>query len=187
MSVATATAAIWIAVGLVWGVEGLRARQAGPPVAVRPAVGHYVLLAGTWILFTRNLGYRPLTWRVLPDVPVWAWTGLVLTFVGAAFAIWARLGLGQQWSSRVRIADDHQLIRGGPYAYVRHPIYSGLLLALVGTALGIGETRAVIGLALAFIGWLWKSRAEEQLLLARFGDDYVRYRHEVKAMIPYVL
>ncbi len=70
--------------------------------------------------------------------------GLILTALGIAFAFWARYSLGQNWSSKVTIKVEHELIRNGPYAYVRHPIYTGILLALVGTALAIAEWRAVI-------------------------------------------
>jgi protein-S-isoprenylcysteine O-methyltransferase len=114
-----------------------------------------------------------------------AWTGLALTAAGCAFAIWARLLLGGNWSSSVTVKQDH--IRRGPYAIVRHPIYSGFLLGLLGTALALGELRGIAGLALASIGWHMKSRREEAFMTAEFGAEYTRYQCEVKALIPFVL
>jgi protein-S-isoprenylcysteine O-methyltransferase Ste14 len=70
---------------------------------------------------------------------------------------------------------------------VRHPIYSGLLLALLGTAIAAGEIRAFAGLGLAFIGFLLKSAAEEQLMREQFSDEYARYSQRVRRLIPFIL
>jgi len=82
---------------------------------------------------------------------------------------------------------DHRLIREGPYTFVRHPIYSGFLLGLAGTALALGEWRGIAGVALAFIGWRMKSRVEEAFMAAQFGAEYTAYERQVKALIPFVL
>jgi protein-S-isoprenylcysteine O-methyltransferase Ste14 len=87
----------------------------------------------------------------------------------------------------VTIKQNHQLIRQGPYAIVRHPIYSGFLLGMLGTALALGEWRGLAGLALAFIGWGTKSRMEENFMAGQFGSAYIEYQREVKALIPFVL
>jgi protein-S-isoprenylcysteine O-methyltransferase Ste14 len=129
----------------------------------------------------------PLAWRLLPAWPAIAWTGLALTVIGCAFAIWARLSLGRNWSGTVTVKEGHQLMRRGPYAVVRHPIYSGGLLALLGTALVVGELRGLLGVALAFLGWGTKLRLEEAFMSEQFGAEYTRYRREVKALIPFVL
>ncbi len=119
---------------------------------------------------------------------VWAaLAGLVLTVIGVAVAIWARVILGTNWSAVVTIKQDHQIIRRGPYAVVRHPIYSGGLLALAGTAIAFGEIRGLIGFTLIFIAWWMKSRLEESFLEGQFGADYARYKREVKGLIPFVL
>jgi protein-S-isoprenylcysteine O-methyltransferase Ste14 len=81
----------------------------------------------------------------------------------------------------------HELIRNGPYRYVRHPIYTGILLGLAGTVILIGEPIAVIGLLLILLAFLWKIRMEEQYLLEEFGDAYARYKSEVPALIPFLL
>ena len=84
------------------------------------------------------------------------------------------------------IKRDHQLIRSGPYSFVRHPIYSGLLLAILGTATYIGEIRGLFALALAIIGLKWKSLTEESFMQEQFGSSYIEYKRHVKALIPFV-
>jgi protein-S-isoprenylcysteine O-methyltransferase Ste14 len=91
------------------------------------------------------------------------------------------------WSAVVTIKRDHRIIRRGPYAVVRHPIYSAGLLALLGTAIAFGAVRGLIGFALVFIGWWLKSRLEETFLERQFGADYAQYKREVKGLIPFVL
>ena len=113
------------------------------------------------------------------------WIGLALTAIGLGFAIAARWWLGRNWSGRVTIKQQHQLIQNGPYALVRHPIYAGFLLALLGTALVHSELRGLIGLALAALGWIFKLRIEEALLSQQFGDAYLQYQRHVKALIPF--
>jgi protein-S-isoprenylcysteine O-methyltransferase Ste14 len=104
--------------------------------------------------------------------------------VGLGFAAWARVLIGRFWSGAVTLKADHALIRGGPYAWTRHPIYSGLLLALTGTALARDSLGGFLGLALLFAGLVVKLRQEERLLLEHFGPAYETYRAEVPALIP---
>jgi len=125
--------------------------------------------------------------RVLPDDPVFFVIGLVITLTGLAFAIWARVHLGKNWSGLPTIRQDHTLVRTGPYRYVRHPIYSGLTLALVGTAIGIGYLAIFFGVILVFVLFLIKSHLEEQFLLEEFGEQYEQYKREVKSIIPFVI
>jgi protein-S-isoprenylcysteine O-methyltransferase Ste14 len=128
-----------------------------------------------------------LGWRFMPESVSFGVVGLVSTVIGIALAIWARIILGTNWSAVVTIKQGHQIIRRGPYAVIRHPIYSGGLLALLGTAIAFGEIRGLIGFTLIFIAWWMKSRLEEAFLEEQFGADYTRYKREVKGLIPFVL
>lgn len=85
------------------------------------------------------------------------------------------------------IKEDHQLITSGPYALVRHPIYTGLLLALVGSAMAMGEWRAVLAFSLAWLALWRKLRLEEHLMHRQFGETYQAYCQRVPALIPFVL
>jgi hypothetical protein len=92
--------------------------------------------------------------------------------------------LGQNWSGAVTIKVDHQLIRTGPYAWVRHPIYSGFLLAMLGTALTRGELRGLIGIALLWPAFSVKRRMEESFMRKTFGQEYDSYTQSTGALIP---
>jgi protein-S-isoprenylcysteine O-methyltransferase Ste14 len=109
-----------------------------------------------------------------------------LTGAGLLFAIWARRYLGPNWSGTVTIKEDHQLITSGPYAIVRHPIYAGLLIALVGSALAIGEWRAVVAVVLASLSFIRKLRLEERWMHQQFGDAYGAYCQRVPALFPFI-
>jgi protein-S-isoprenylcysteine O-methyltransferase Ste14 len=113
--------------------------------------------------------------------------GAVLVALGLGFAVWARVHLGQHWSGHVTLKAGHRLIRTGPYALVRHPIYTGLLLALIGSALALDEARGVIAVVIALEAHVRKLRLEERWLCEEFGDEYVKYRREVKALVPGVV
>jgi protein-S-isoprenylcysteine O-methyltransferase Ste14 len=113
--------------------------------------------------------------------------GLGLTLTGIAFTIWARVTLGRNWSGIVEVKQNHELVRRGPYIIVRHPIYSGALLAMLGTAIAFGEWRGYLGFAIALFTWKAKSLTEERFMGQQFGEAYARYKAEVKALIPGVL
>ena len=112
--------------------------------------------------------------------------GLAITILGLAFTVWARVHLGRLWSGAVTLKEGHQLIRSGPYGIVRHPIYTGLLTASVGTAMARGTIAALFGLLLIFGVCLIKIRAEERLMTEQFPDAYRDYRREVRTLIPFV-
>ena len=178
----------WTAVGVVWLIGALASRQAVRREGLRSRILHMAIMAAAFFSFySVRLRVGPLTWRFLPPSPLVEWAGFALTVAGCAVAVWARLLLGGNWSASVTVKRDHRLIREGPYTIVRHPIYSGFLLALLGTALALDELCGLIGLALAFTGWRMKSRLEENFMVAQFGADYVAYEREVKALIPFVL
>jgi protein-S-isoprenylcysteine O-methyltransferase Ste14 len=139
------------------------------------------------LMFTDHLNYGPLAHRLIPHEPLVAVAGVALTYAGIALAIWARVIMGRNWSAAVTIKQDHRLIRTGPYSAVRHPIYSGLLLALLGTALDVGEVRGLAAFVIALLIWLFKSRTEERFMVEQFGQDYEEYRRRTRALVPFIL
>jgi protein-S-isoprenylcysteine O-methyltransferase Ste14 len=175
----------WYALGVCWAVCALRVKQ----TKVREGAAGRLLHAGVMalvflLLASDRLDVGFLGRRFVPESSSLRDFGIFITFVGAAIAIWARYCLGQYWSARVTLKVDHRLIRSGPYTYVRHPIYSGLLLAMVGTALVIGEWRAVIAVLIAILEFSRKALKEEALLSTEFNDDYQEYRKHAGFLTP---
>jgi protein-S-isoprenylcysteine O-methyltransferase Ste14 len=144
------------------------------------AIAIYLLAAPHVPLALLNDRFAPLSlWLVR--------LGASLTFAGIAFAIWARVWIAGNWSSDVTLKRDHELVVSGPYAFVRHPIYTGILLGLIGTALAIGEWRAPLAIVLAAAAFWRKLGIEEAVMRRRFGEAYVRYAKRVPALVPFVL
>ena len=99
-------------------------------------------------------------------------------------AVWARRRLGRNWSGAVRIGVDHELIRTGPYRFLRHPIYTAMLGMFLGTAISSSQYHALLGLAILVLAYLRKTRLEEQILQETFGAEYDAYRRDTWALVP---
>jgi protein-S-isoprenylcysteine O-methyltransferase Ste14 len=112
---------------------------------------------------------------------------LAVECVGVAIAIWAREHLGRLWSGRVTLKEGHRIIRSGPYRFVRHPIYTGLLVGISGVVMVRGTLSAAVALLLFVIGVTRKILAEERLMTEQFGDEYRQYKKDVKALIPFLV
>jgi protein-S-isoprenylcysteine O-methyltransferase Ste14 len=125
-----------------------------------------------------NLVPRTLATEVIADI---------LALTGLITSLWGRVALGGNWSMYPVLKEDHELIERGPYAYVRHPIYSGLILMLLGSVVWLGNVYGLIFFAACLVGTWVKLRHEERLLTRHFGASYTRYKERVKALIPYVL
>jgi protein-S-isoprenylcysteine O-methyltransferase Ste14 len=112
--------------------------------------------------------------------------GDVIALAGLTTMLWARVVLGGNWSSSVVFKEGHELIDRGPYHYVRHPIYSGLLTMILGTAVLYGRLGGFIALFVLFLAFWFKSRQEERLMTKHFPEAYPSYKGRVKALIPRV-
>jgi protein-S-isoprenylcysteine O-methyltransferase Ste14 len=148
---------------------------------------HGLLIMGGIILGIPHILGAALERRFHGSTPAWRLASAGLVAIGLAFAVAARLWLGRNWSAEVTIKRGHELVRRGPYAMVRHPIYSGVVLALAGTALAIGNARALIGLTFLVAGFIRKLTIEERFMSQQFGDAYAQYRAQVPAIIPFVI
>jgi protein-S-isoprenylcysteine O-methyltransferase Ste14 len=133
------------------------------------------LLTGRW--FAKEL-YAGNNWTSI--------AGVSLCGLGIGFAIWARNILGKNWSGKVMIQKEHSLIKEGPYGLVRHPQYTGLLLALFGTALVLGQIFGFVWTLFLMIGIIAKSKKEEKILAGKFPNEYQEYKQKVKMIIPFI-
>jgi protein-S-isoprenylcysteine O-methyltransferase Ste14 len=178
----------WMAAAGVWAAGWLVTKQTAREEHASSQVGHVVTFAIAFgLLFAPWMRQGPLGWRVIPLNEPTSVAALALTAAGIGIAIWARFCLGRNWSSIVELKRGHTLVRRGPYRAVRHPMYAGFLMAMVGSALGCGELGALLGVVVAFAGWLAKARLEESFLSAQFPEAYGEYRRQVRTLIPFVL
>lgn len=139
---------------------------------------------GFILLYAEDPRLGVLNRRFVPEREWIAMLGALLTVAGVAFAIWARRHIGRNWSGQVTIRKEHELIRTGPYARIRHPIYTGILLALAGTALAIGEYRAILAFAVIAIGFIVKAKREESFLATQFGPAFDEHRQQTGFFLP---
>jgi protein-S-isoprenylcysteine O-methyltransferase Ste14 len=138
---------VWLSVGIVWAIWALRLKPIARSQSTVSRLGEIIpLVLAAWLLFSSQRGPAIINIRVLPWNSVVQFTGLFLTFAGSVVAIYARVFLGANWSGRASIKQGHELIRTGPYSVVRHPIYSGLLLSVAGTAIAFGELRHLLAI-----------------------------------------
>ena len=117
------------------------------------------------------------------------WSALVILLGGSAIGIFiaATKAMGKNWSVVARTRSDHQLVRSGPFAVVRHPIYLALFLYLLSFAVAFGHLgQLIIAVPIYLIGMVIRVREEEKLLRAQFGEEHVRYAREVPAFIPFI-
>lgn len=178
---------IWL-VGLIFWIMasfGVKRTKRAAPGAQQ--VLHHAMSAGAAVLVMLPVFHRGWLGRqLLPRTAVVEIIGVGVLAAGMAFTLWARVGLGRNWSATVTIKEDHRLIRTGPYALVRHPIYTGLITCMAGTGIALGEVRHAIAFGLFATAYWLKSRIEERVLLVEFGDEYRRYQNEVPALVPFV-
>jgi len=180
--------ALWVLWALYWFVAArdVKATRRSESTASRWAHIGPLLIAA--LLFALPHLPLPLLYaRFIPATKVGFFAGAACVAAGLGFAVWARVVLGRNWSGIVTVKQDHELIRRGPYAIVRHPIYTGLLAGFAGSALALGEWRGLIALVIVCVALWRKLRLEERWLAEIFGDSYAQYQREVAALVPFLL
>lgn len=138
----------------------------------------------TFTLLAGVIPYRPfdlVLWRRLAVVDG---VGVALCVAGMLVAFWARRTLAGNWSASVTYKEKHELITNGPYRFVRHPIYSGLILMMLGTMLVMGRLDSVVGFALRLVAYYFKMRKEEEVMSRHFAEEYAKYMERVGALVP---
>jgi protein-S-isoprenylcysteine O-methyltransferase Ste14 len=178
----------WIVFCAYWFIMAFGVKRAVKRQSWSSRLLHIVVgVVAYMLLFAQHVNWGPLSIRFVPDERAWVIAGVALTYAGVALAIWARAILGGNWSATVTVKQDHSLVRRGPYSAVRHPIYSGLLLAGLGTALAIGEVHSLLAVVIGVAGFYAKSKLEERFMIEEFGKAYEEYRQRTWALVPFVL
>jgi protein-S-isoprenylcysteine O-methyltransferase Ste14 len=185
----------------IWAITWIAASLWANRTVKRPGIGRewiyrVIALAGFYFLLGGILKTEDnhLVWSRWPGVmgdaayapiPV-AWAMVAITFLGFAFAWWARIHLGRLWSGSITRKEGHHVVDTGPYAIVRHPIYTGILLSAVASAIVIAQVHAYLGALLLIIGYWLKARLEERWLREELGpQDYDAYRRRVPMLVPF--
>jgi protein-S-isoprenylcysteine O-methyltransferase Ste14 len=144
----------------------------------------FPLYLGVLLLSFQKLLPPPWSRLLYPPSVRSATTAVALQVAGLGLTMWARFHLGKYWSATITLKQGHRVIQTGPYAWVRHPIYSGLLLALSGTVIWVGTLQSFLGFGFLFASFIRKLTLEERWLHEHLGSEYGRYRHWVKSLIP---
>ncbi len=178
----------WTAFSVIWLLAAFWTKRSVYKEGMAQRLRYIVpILLGGWMLAKGHRFYAPLNYRVIPHFEAVAWIGMVLCVAGLAICLWARFTLGRNWSVIVTLKGGHELITRGPYAWVRHPIYTGLLTMFVATLLVLGHVAGIIAVPLVFASLWIKLRYEEKLMLQKFPAEYAAYQQRVKRIIPFVL
>jgi protein-S-isoprenylcysteine O-methyltransferase Ste14 len=179
----------WVIVLGYWAISSFRVKK---PQQKKNLFQNFILY---WLpLFAAMLLLGPGEWfgrtflreGLLPHTDAVGWTGLIFCFAGAGICCWARFLLGKNWSLSVQQKEDHELVKNGIYKWIRHPIYTGLLLLFIGNGIIVGDYRSILAVLIVLVSFLFKMRKEERLMMELFGQKYEEYRQTTKALIPFI-
>ena len=178
---------LWGAWWIYWHVAAFGTKPAQRRESVASRVSHILpLVLAVWLFIRPGMAGPALGAPILPYADSFPVIGALLVAAGLGFAVWARMHLAGNWSGTVTVKQDHELVRSGPYALVRHPIYTGLLLAAVGTVVAIDRWSALVALALMAAAFLRKIVIEERFMADAFGPAYAAYSRTTPRLVPYL-
>ncbi len=176
----------WLVFAVVWIAMAQNVKASQRTETMLSRIGHLLPLAIAFaMLFSRMpSALAVLNTRFIETSALVLACGAILSAAGVGFAIWARLILGRNWSASVMQKSGHELIESGPFRYVRHPIYTGMLTGMLGSALITGEWRGLIAVLISWLAFWRKYRLEEHFMEELFGARYLDYRRRVPALLP---
>jgi protein-S-isoprenylcysteine O-methyltransferase Ste14 len=180
--------ACWILFCVIWLLAAASTKRSIYRESGAQRLRYWILLVLAFLLLTKR--YRlpyPLHVRIISSTDAVQWMAAILCLLGLAFCVWARATLGRNWSGTITLKEGHELIERGPYRFVRHPIYTGLLAMFFATAIAYGHLGGFVAVVLAFASFWIKLKEEENLMLQQFPDQYRSYQQRVKCIIPFVL
>jgi len=176
---------LWILFGLYWLVSALKRKKTKQRESWLQRLLYVLpLFVAFSLLYRPEAHYGWLSTRFVPDTATVQQIAVLLTAAGVGIAIWARWHLGANWSGVVTLKEGHELIRTGPYRAIRHPIYTGILLAALGTAVAVGEVRGLFAVAITWLSFYIKARREESFLAQEFGPRFAEHQQHTGMFLP---
>lgn len=176
---------LWSIFGLYWLVSALSRKKTKKRESIAQRLLYMLpMVVAFSLLFGTAARHGWLATRLWSDQLGIAWIGVLLTASGVAIACWARYHLGSNWSGVVTLKEGHELVRTGPYRNIRHPIYTGILLAILGSAVTVGEIRALIAFVIAWLSFYVKARREESFLSHEFGPGFAEHQRQTGMFFP---
>jgi protein-S-isoprenylcysteine O-methyltransferase Ste14 len=174
---------LWAIFLAYWGVSALSAKK----TIERRGTGCRIFFALILVLLFQIKSFRIsiVAFNLTSTSPIVNAIGVLLAAIGVGLAIWARAHLGRNWGMPMTLKKDAELVTTGPYAYVRNPIYSGVLLAMLGASLVVGSAWLLATL-FGFIYFAYSAKAEEKIMLSAFPTEYPAYKKRTKMLIPYI-
>jgi protein-S-isoprenylcysteine O-methyltransferase Ste14 len=178
---------LWMLFALYWLVSALNRKKTKRRESWFQRLAYVLpLVAAFFLLFRYEYRHTWLGTRFVPDTPMVHWLGVAIMASGVAIAFWARFHLGANWSGVVTLKEGHELIRTGPYRTIRHPIYTGILLAFLGNVIEVGQVRGLIGLLIIWLSFYVKARREESFLAQEFGPNFNEHTQHTGMFLPKV-
>ncbi len=185
MTPSLALIGLWVAWGLSWMLASVWTSRTATALPLNSQLGYRLItIAGAVLL---AFGQRPIGGHSAPwwNMAGQSWLLVALVACGFVFCWWARLHLGRMWSSSVTRKADHRVIDTGPYALVRHPIYTGLIIAALATAVFEASSIAFAGVGLIVLGCWLKAELEERFLRQQLGAEaYDAYAQRTGMLVP---
>jgi protein-S-isoprenylcysteine O-methyltransferase Ste14 len=176
---------MWIVWAIVWIVMAFGNKRSAYKQSWISRFGYLLVAVGFSFLLAYFFNWR---YRLYPFTIATQIAGIAICGAGIALAIWSRLILGPNWSAIITLKENHELIRSGPYEYIRHPIYSGIILGILGSMVALDPwVNGLLIVIFVIVMMKIKSLQEEKLLIASFPVEYPKYKKEVKSLIPFVL
>ena len=178
----------WLVFVAIWVIAAVSTKRTVYRESRAQRLRYWALLVIAYVLlfYGRRMPH-PLNLDIVPRVVPIAWAASILCAIGLVFALWARVTLGRNWSGVVTLKEGHELVERGPYRFVRHPIYAGILIMFFATALVQRHVAGFAGVLLMFASFWTKLGFEENLMLKQFPERYFAYRRRTKRIIPFVL
>lgn len=179
------TGVAWMVFLVYWFISAFRLKAVKQRESSVERMRHAIpMVISFMLLFRDDFARGLLAKRFVADTSLAGEIGFALAAIGIAFAIWARWHLGTNWSGTVTLKEGHELIRTGPYRNIRHPIYTGMLVAMAGSAITLGEVRGILAVLLTWGAFYFKARREESVLRQEFGPKFQEHLQHTGMFFP---